>query len=87
MNLSRDSADSQVGGGFEGPTGGSPIRGSSIWVNRGPGGRRTEAIAEEALGLIRVDYEPIPGVYDPLEAMKPDAPQVEEGRSNIITQL
>jgi CO/xanthine dehydrogenase Mo-binding subunit len=47
----------------------------------------TEAIAEEALGLIRVEYEAIPGVYDPLEAMKSDAPQVEEGRSNIITHF
>jgi CO/xanthine dehydrogenase Mo-binding subunit len=47
----------------------------------------TEEIAQDALGLIRVDYEPIPGVYDPLEAMKPDAPQVEEGRPNIITHF
>ncbi len=45
----------------------------------------TEAIAEKALELIQVEYEPLPGVYDPLEAMKPDAPQVQEGRSNIIT--
>ncbi len=42
----------------------------------------TEEIAEEALEKIRVNYQPLPGVFDPLEAMKPDAPQVEEERSN-----
>ncbi|MBX5493200.1 MAG: xanthine dehydrogenase family protein molybdopterin-binding subunit, partial [Chloroflexi bacterium] len=31
-------------------------------------------IAEEALGLIEVEYEPLPAVFDPLEAMRPDAP-------------
>ncbi len=31
-------------------------------------------IAEEAVGLIEVDYEDLPTVFDPLEAMKPDAP-------------
>ena len=31
-------------------------------------------IAEEALELIEVDYEPLPAVFDPAEAMKPDAP-------------
>ncbi|HKX49581.1 MAG TPA: hypothetical protein VJQ48_04045, partial [Candidatus Binatia bacterium] len=30
-------------------------------------------IAEEALDLIEVDYEPLPAVYDLLEAMKPEA--------------
>ncbi len=30
--------------------------------------------AEEALGLIEVDYEELPAVFDPLEAMRPDAP-------------
>ena len=33
-------------------------------------------IAERALKLMGVDYEPLPGVYDPLEAMKPGAPVV-----------
>ena len=47
----------------------------------------TEEIAEEALGLINVEYQALPGVFDPLEAMKPEAPQVEEGRSNIITHF
>jgi CO/xanthine dehydrogenase Mo-binding subunit len=30
--------------------------------------------AEEALGLIHVDYEELPAVFDPLEAMQPSAP-------------
>jgi CO/xanthine dehydrogenase Mo-binding subunit len=45
----------------------------------------TEEIAERALKLIKVEYQPLPGVFDPIEAMKPDAPQAEEGKSNIIT--
>jgi len=47
----------------------------------------SEEIAEGALELIKVDYEPAPGVFDPLEAMKPGAPQVEEGRSNVIVHF
>lgn len=45
----------------------------------------TEAIAAHARDLIRVEYEDLPGVFDPLEAMKPDAPLVhpERGDSNI----
>ena len=31
-------------------------------------------VAEEAVGLIDVEYEPLPTVYDPLEAIAPDAP-------------
>lgn len=34
----------------------------------------TEAIAKRALKLIAVDYEVLPHVIDPVEAMKPDAP-------------
>ena len=30
--------------------------------------------AEEAIDLIDVEYEPLPAVFDPLEAMKPEAP-------------
>ena len=36
----------------------------------------TTFIAEEALALIEVEYEPLPYVLDVLEAMKPDAPLV-----------
>ena len=31
-------------------------------------------IAEQALRLIEIEYEPLPGVFDPLEALKPGAP-------------
>jgi CO/xanthine dehydrogenase Mo-binding subunit len=42
-------------------------------------------IAEEALDLITVEYEALPGVFDPIEAMKEDAPLVhEENKSNIL---
>lgn len=47
----------------------------------------TEEIAEKALELIQVVYEPLPGVFDPREAMAPEAPQVEEGRSNLISHF
>ena len=33
-------------------------------------------VAEEALGLIEVDYEPLPFVLDPEAALEPDAPHV-----------
>jgi CO/xanthine dehydrogenase Mo-binding subunit len=33
-------------------------------------------IAEEALGLIRVEYEPLPAVFDPEAAMRPGAPEI-----------
>lgn len=36
-------------------------------------------IAEEALGLIEVDYEVLPFVLDPEEALKPEAPALFEG--------
>jgi len=34
--------------------------------------------AEEALELIKVDYEELPAVFDPLKAMEPNAPLVHE---------
>jgi 4-hydroxybenzoyl-CoA reductase subunit alpha len=37
-----------------------------------------EDIAEEALELIDVEYEELPGVYDPEEAMKDGAPQIHD---------
>jgi CO/xanthine dehydrogenase Mo-binding subunit len=40
-------------------------------------------IADEALSLIKVDYEPLPIVSDPEEAMKSDAPKIH-GESNIF---
>jgi xanthine dehydrogenase molybdenum-binding subunit len=42
-------------------------------------------IAEEALELIDVEYEELPGIFDPLEAMKEGAPILHEGlKSNIL---
>ena len=38
-------------------------------------------IAEEALDLIEVQYEPLAGVFDPIEAMKPHAPILHEDRA------
>ncbi|HWP56509.1 MAG TPA: xanthine dehydrogenase family protein molybdopterin-binding subunit [Candidatus Acidoferrales bacterium] len=38
----------------------------------------TADIAEEALSLIDVEYEELPAVFDPLEAMKADAPLIHE---------
>lgn len=38
----------------------------------------TEEIAKEALGLIHVEYEELPAVYDVEEAIRPDAPQLYE---------
>ena len=39
----------------------------------------TEREAEAALERISVDYEQLPAVYDPVEAMAPDAPLVQPG--------
>jgi CO/xanthine dehydrogenase Mo-binding subunit len=38
----------------------------------------TEEIAESALDLIEVEYEPLPAVFDMEEAMRPEAPQLRE---------
>ena len=35
---------------------------------------KTEMIAEKAMRAIKVEYEQLPAVFDPFEAMKPDAP-------------
>ncbi|NIM98695.1 MAG: molybdopterin-dependent oxidoreductase [candidate division Zixibacteria bacterium] len=37
-----------------------------------------EDTTEEALDLIEVEYEPLPGVFEPLEAIKEGAPQLHE---------
>jgi len=43
-----------------------------------------EDTAEEALELIKVDYEPLPTVFDPEKAIQPDAPRIHEHlESNI----
>jgi CO/xanthine dehydrogenase Mo-binding subunit len=45
----------------------------------------TEEIAERALGLIEIEYEPLPGVFDPVMALKPDAPVVYEP-DNVVAR-
>ncbi|MBI2848788.1 MAG: molybdopterin-dependent oxidoreductase [Chloroflexi bacterium] len=42
-------------------------------------------IAEEALGLIRVEYEELPAVFDPEEAMRPEAPVIHDGIKNNVS--
>lgn len=42
------------------------------------------AIAEKAIDLIDVKYREIPAVFDPREAMKPDAPKVHPPKENIL---
>jgi len=39
---------------------------------------------EEALDLIKVDYEVLPAVFDPEEALKPGAPQIHDFAENNI---
>ena len=41
-------------------------------------------IAEEALELIQVDYDPLPAVYSPEDAMKPGAPQLYAHAANNV---
>lgn len=44
----------------------------------------TEEQAEEALSLIHVEYEELPVVFDPKEAVREDAPLVHEGKERNI---
>ncbi|NQU02708.1 MAG: molybdopterin-dependent oxidoreductase [Syntrophaceae bacterium] len=44
-----------------------------------------EEIAQEAIDLITVDYEPIEPVFDPLEALKDGAPVIHEHAPNNIS--
>jgi 4-hydroxybenzoyl-CoA reductase alpha subunit len=44
-----------------------------------------EDTAEEALSLIKVDYEPLPAVLDLDDAMRPDAPLVHEDKESNVT--
>ncbi len=55
----------------------SLIRNCVMWAMRWQRSPRIrEETAKQALKLIRVEYEELPAVFDPLEAMKPDAPPV-----------
>jgi CO/xanthine dehydrogenase Mo-binding subunit len=44
----------------------------------------TEEQAQKAIDRIVVEYEPLPGVFDPIEAMNPGAPRVQDGKENIF---
>jgi len=43
----------------------------------------TERIATEALEKIKLEYEPLPAVLDPLEGLKDDAPKVHPPHGNV----
>ena len=43
------------------------------------------ATAQEALELIEVEYEVLPAVFDPMEAMKPGAPKLHDFAENNIS--
>jgi CO/xanthine dehydrogenase Mo-binding subunit len=47
----------------------------------------SRAVAEQAAALVDIDYDPLPGVYDPLEALADDAPRVGGGDSNVVAQF
>ena len=42
-----------------------------------------EDTAEEALSLIEVEYEPLAAVFDPEEAMRPDAPEIHPSHPKV----
>lgn len=44
----------------------------------------SEEIAEAALDLIDIEYERLPAVFDPEEAMRPDAPQIHDTEMNLV---
>ncbi len=44
----------------------------------------SEDVAEEALDLIKVEYEELPAVFDVEEAMRPDAPKLHGEETNIV---
>ncbi len=50
-------------------------------------GAVSEDIAEDALSLIRVEYEELPAVFDPESAMAEDAPRVHEDKENAIDKF
>jgi 4-hydroxybenzoyl-CoA reductase alpha subunit len=45
-----------------------------------------EATAEEALNLIKVDYEELPAIYDVFEGLKPDAPKIHDAGNIALNQ-
>jgi CO/xanthine dehydrogenase Mo-binding subunit len=47
----------------------------------------TEEAAREALGLIRVDYEQLPALLDAEEALREGAPEIHDGKSNLVLPI
>ncbi|HTY36060.1 MAG TPA: xanthine dehydrogenase family protein molybdopterin-binding subunit [Bacteroidota bacterium] len=45
---------------------------------------RTKELADEAVSLIRVEYEPLPVVTDPEEAMKPESPVLHDDKNEFV---
>lgn len=45
-----------------------------------------QVIAQQAIDLIEVEYELLPAVFDPFEAMKPDAPEVHPTHPNVRSE-
>jgi CO/xanthine dehydrogenase Mo-binding subunit len=44
----------------------------------------SKEIAEQAVSLIEVEYEPLPVVNDPEEAMRPDAPMIHDEKNEFV---
>ncbi len=42
-----------------------------------------ESTADEALSLVKVEYELLPAVFDPEEAMKPEAPEIHPSHPSV----
>ncbi len=47
----------------------------------------SEQAAACALALIKVDYELLPAVFDPLDALRAGVPQIHAGRPNLLADL
>jgi len=47
----------------------------------------SEKLAEKAIDLIEVKYEQLPGVFDPMEALKPGAYCVGESNNNVVSRF
>jgi CO/xanthine dehydrogenase Mo-binding subunit len=44
----------------------------------------SEEVAQKALELIEVEYEPLPAIFDPCDALKEDAPKIHE-KGNLLS--
>jgi len=45
-----------------------------------------EVAVDEGIAAFRVEYEPLPAVFDPVEALRPDAPRIQE-QGNLINHV